>query len=170
MREGVIGRPHTARARYGWAGPDWDEWFYSASGGALFDISMYNITALTGLLGLVRRVAAFTGIAVPQRTAAGTLATVEAEDNAQLLLDHGDGVFSSVTAGFTMQQTRSPAIEVYGAEGPSSSSATTGRPRATTCGRDRWIRGATTRIWIRAGSGPMGCATSSSASATGAGR
>ena len=117
VRAGTLGRPYAARARYGWAGPDWDEWFYSASGGALFDISMYNITALTGLLGPVRRVAAMTGIAVPQRSARGSVATVEAEDNAQLLLDHGDGVLSSVTAGFTMQQTRSPAIEVYGAEG-----------------------------------------------------
>ena len=42
---------------------------------------------------------------------------MEAEDNGQLLLDHGDGVLSSVTAGFTMQQARSPALEVYGAEG-----------------------------------------------------
>jgi predicted dehydrogenase len=117
VRTGAIGRPQAARARYGWAGPDWDEWFYSASGGALFDISMYNITALTGLLGPVRRVAAMTGIAVPQRIAGGAAATVEAEDNAQLLLDHGNGVLSSVTAGFTMQQTRSPAIEVYGAAG-----------------------------------------------------
>jgi predicted dehydrogenase len=117
VRGGTLGRPYAARARYGWAGPDWDEWFYSASGGALFDISMYNVTALTGLLGPVRRVAAMTGIAIPRRTAGGSVATVEAEDNAQLLLDHGEGVLSSVTAGFTMQQTRSPAIEVYGAEG-----------------------------------------------------
>ena len=117
VRAGTLGRPHAARARYGWAGPDWDEWFYSASGGALFDIAMYNITALTGLLGPVRRVVAMTGIAIAQRTAGGSVATVEAEDNAQLLLDHGHGVLSSVTAGFTMQQTRSPAIEVYGAEG-----------------------------------------------------
>ena len=117
VRGGDIGRPQAARARYGWAGPDWDEWFYSAAGGALFDISMYNITALTGLLGPVRRVAAMTSVAIAQRTAGGSLATVQAEDNAQLLLDHGDGVLSSVTAGFTMQQTRSPAIEVYGSEG-----------------------------------------------------
>ena len=117
VRAGTLGRPHAARARYGWAGPDWDEWFYSASGGALFDISMYNITALTGLLGPVRRVSAMTGIAIPRRAAGGSVATVEAEDNAQLLLDHGDGVLSSVTAGFTMQQTRSPAIEVYGTQG-----------------------------------------------------
>ena len=117
LRDGTLGRPQAARARYGWAGPDWDEWFYSASGGALFDIAVYNITALTGLLGPVRRVSAMTGIAIAERVAGGSVATVEAEDNAQLLLDHGDGVLSSVTAGFTMQQTRSPAIEVYGSEG-----------------------------------------------------
>jgi predicted dehydrogenase len=117
LRRGDIGRVVTARARYGWAGPTWDTWFYRQAGGVLFDISMYNLTALTGLLGPVRRVAAMTGIAVQQRTAGGTTATVEAEDNAQVLLDHGNGVLSAVTAGFTMQQTRSPAIELYGAGG-----------------------------------------------------
>ena len=42
---------------------------------------------------------------------------VEADDNAQVLLDFGEGRFASVTTGFTMQQYRSPAIELYGSEG-----------------------------------------------------
>jgi predicted dehydrogenase len=117
VRRGDIGRVLTARARYGWAGPTWDSWFYTQAGGVLFDISMYNLTALTGLLGPVRRVAAMTDIAVQERSAGGATARVEVEDNTQLLLDHGDGVLSAVTAGFTMQQTRSPAVEVYGERG-----------------------------------------------------
>ena len=42
---------------------------------------------------------------------------VEAEDNAHVLIDFGEARFASVTTGFTMQQYRSPAIELYGGDG-----------------------------------------------------
>ncbi len=42
---------------------------------------------------------------------------VEAEDNAHVLIDFGEARFASVTTGFTMQRYRSPAIELYGADG-----------------------------------------------------
>jgi predicted dehydrogenase len=42
---------------------------------------------------------------------------VETEDNAHVLLDFGDARFAVVTCGFTIQQYRGPAIELYGAEG-----------------------------------------------------
>jgi predicted dehydrogenase len=51
LRCGDIGRPCLARARYGWAGPDWTEWFYKPGGGCLFDLAVYSLTSLTGLLG-----------------------------------------------------------------------------------------------------------------------
>jgi predicted dehydrogenase len=47
----------------------------------------------------------------------GSAIRVEADDNAQVLLDFGDARFASVTTGFTMQKYRSPAIELYGSEG-----------------------------------------------------
>lgn len=117
LNHGEIGRVHLARARYGWAGPTWTRWFYEAGGGALFDVALYNITALTGLLGPVRRVVAMTGVAVPDRLVAGEPVISRVEDNAHVLLDFGDVTFASVSAGFTMQQYRSPAIELYGSAG-----------------------------------------------------
>ena len=51
IRRGDIGKPCSARARYGWAGPSWSEWFYRPGGGCLFDLSVYCLTSLTGLLG-----------------------------------------------------------------------------------------------------------------------
>ena len=42
---------------------------------------------------------------------------VQAEDNAHVLIDFGEARFASVTTGFTMQRYRSPAIELYGADG-----------------------------------------------------
>ena len=117
IQRGEIGRIHLARARYGWAGPTWNRWFYEREGGALFDVAMYNITSLTGLLGPVRRVVAMTGVANTDRRVDGERVEVVAEDNAQVLLDFGDATFGVVTAGFTMQQYRGPGLEVYGSDG-----------------------------------------------------
>lgn len=117
IRNGDIGKPCSARARYGWAGPDWTEWFYKRGGGCLFDLGVYCFTSLTGLLGPARRVMAMTGVAVPEREIRGHTVRVEAEDNAQVLLDFGNAAFAVVTCGFTMQQYRSPALEIYGTEG-----------------------------------------------------
>jgi predicted dehydrogenase len=117
IRAGDIGKPCSARARYGWAGPSWSEWFYKPGGGCLFDLGVYCVNSLTGLLGPVKRVTAMTGVAIPEREINGRTIRVEAEDNAQVLLDFGDGCFAVVTTGFTLQQYRNPALEVYGTTG-----------------------------------------------------
>jgi predicted dehydrogenase len=114
---GEIGRILSARARYGWAGPWWGEWYYRPGGGALFDLGIYNITSLCGLIGPARRVTAMTGVVIPERVVDGRLIRVEADDTAHVLIDFGENVFAVVTTGFTMQRYRSPAIELYGSEG-----------------------------------------------------
>jgi len=117
LRRGDIGQLVSARGRYGWAGPDWADWFYKAGGGALFDLGVYNLTTLTGWLGPVRRVMAMAGVAVPQRNINGHPVQVEAEDNVQVLLDFGGSCFASVMTGFTIQQYRGPGLELFGTEG-----------------------------------------------------
>ncbi len=117
IQRGDIGVPLSARARYGWSGPWWGKWFYQSGGGAIFDLAPYNLTSLTGLLGPARRVTAMTGVAIPERQAGGENLNVQAEDNAQILIDFGGSAFAVVTAGFTIQQYRSPALEVYGSQG-----------------------------------------------------
>jgi predicted dehydrogenase len=117
IRNGQIGKPCSARGRYGWSGPSWSNWFYRAGGGPLFDLACYNITSLTGWLGPVERVTAFAGTAIKERTVNGKAVQVTVEDNAQVLLDFGGACFGVVTSGFVMQQYRSPALEVYGTEG-----------------------------------------------------
>jgi predicted dehydrogenase len=117
VRGGAVGQLLTARARYGWTGPWWGEWFYETGGGSLFDLGIYNVTSLCGLFGPARRVTAFVGVAVRERIVNGRRLEVKADDNAQVLLDFGDSRFATVTTGFTMQRYRSPAIEVYGDAG-----------------------------------------------------
>jgi predicted dehydrogenase len=117
VRDGQVGDLLTARARYGWAGPWWSEWFYEPGGGSLFDLGVYNVTSLCALFGPARRVTAMVGVAIAERDVNGSRIRVRADDNAHVLLDFGDARFAVVTTGFTMQRYRSPAIEVYGSEG-----------------------------------------------------
>ena len=117
VQAGDVGRLVSARARYGWSGPDWAAWFYEPGGGALFDLGVYNVVSLCGLFGPARRVTAMTGVAIPERLVNGTPVQVEAEDNAHVLIDFGEGRLAVVTTGFTMQRYRSPAIELYGTAG-----------------------------------------------------
>lgn len=114
---GDIGKVCLARARYGWSGPDWSAWFYQPGCGPIFDLAVYSITSLTGVLGPVKRVMAMVGTAQSERLINGRPIRVETEDNAQILLDFGDAVFASVTTGFTMQKYQSPALELYGTTG-----------------------------------------------------
>jgi predicted dehydrogenase len=114
---GDVGKVCLARARYGWSGPDWSEWFYRAGSGPIFDLAVYCITTITGILGPAQRVTAMTGTAQPERIIQGKSIKVEVEDNAQILLDFGNAVLAVVTAGFTIQKYQSPALELYGTEG-----------------------------------------------------
>ena len=117
VEAGEVGPLLLGRARYGWSGPWWGEWFYRPGGGALFDLGVYNLTALCGFFGSVKRVTALVGTAIPERIVEGRPMKVEADDNAHVLLDFGDSRFASIATGFTIQKYRTPAIELYGAEG-----------------------------------------------------
>ena len=115
--QGDIGKVLLARARYGLGKTLWSDWFYRAGTNALFELAVYNITSLTGLIGPAKRVTAMSGIALPERQLDGNNITVTANDNAQVLIDFGESVFGAVTTGMSMHDYRSPALELYGSDG-----------------------------------------------------
>lgn len=101
IQEGKLGRVAAAHATYGHLGPTWSSFFYEEGGGSLPDLGVYNLTTLTGLLGPVRAVVAMTGVITPMRQIdeKGDVRVV-AEDNAMVMMDHGNGAFSHVQSGF----------------------------------------------------------------------
>ena len=117
IHRGELGKIRLARAFYGWAGPSWGQWFYQPGGGALFDLGVYNVVSLTGLLGPAKRVTALAGTTIKERVVDDEMMKVEAVDNAHVLIDFGEGVYAVVTTGFTIQKYRCPAIELYGDKG-----------------------------------------------------
>ena len=118
LRAGDIGTVFSARGICGHAGPTWGPWYYRLPGGGpLFDLAVYNVTSLTGWLGPVHKVTAFLGTAIPERVIAGERIAVEAEDNAQLILDFGDATLAVITSSFTIQRYREATLELYGTTG-----------------------------------------------------
>ena len=111
IQDGKLGRVSSAHAHYGHQGPTWSAFFYEKGGGSLPDLGVYNLATLTGLLGPAKSVMAMTSIITPERTVdnKGTI-KVEAEDNAMVLMDHGNGVISHVQCGFNY-------FDPYGHEG-----------------------------------------------------
>lgn len=101
LAEKKLGRVAVAHADYGHEGPNWSAFFYEKGGGSMPDLAVYNMTSLTGLLGPVKSVTAMLSIVTPERaiTGRGTIKVTE-EDNAMVLMDHGQGVISHVQSGF----------------------------------------------------------------------
>lgn len=101
IQEGKLGRVASAHGQYGHTGPGWSAFFYEKGGGSMPDLGVYNIATLTGLLGPAKSIVAMTSIVNPERIVddKGKI-TVEAEDNAHILMDHGKGIISHVMCGF----------------------------------------------------------------------
>ncbi len=118
IQEGKLGKVSCAHAQYGHLGPTWSAFFYEKGGGSLPDLGVYNLATLTGLLGPAKSVMAMTSIVTPERTVdnKGRI-KVEAEDNAMVLMDHGDGVLSHVQCGFNY-------FDPYGHDGKGQNSHT----------------------------------------------
>jgi predicted dehydrogenase len=93
-------------------------WYWSKPGGGpLYDMTVYGLHSLTGILGPARRVTAMSGIGIDEREFRGQKRECTAEDNSLLLLDFGDSVFAFVHGTFAGRITGLGAVNVYGSEG-----------------------------------------------------
>jgi predicted dehydrogenase len=101
IREGKLGRVASAHGQYGHTGPGWSSFFYEKNGGSMPDLGVNNMATLTGLLGPAKSVMAMLSIFNPERIIdeKGKI-KVEEEDNAHVLMDHGNGIISHVMCGF----------------------------------------------------------------------
>jgi len=133
VAEGKLGRVAGARVFYGHNGHKW-LWapeFFMDGGGSLYDLGVYNITTLTGILGPAERVCGMSSILHPNLTLTNHEGEkfnvkVEADENAMLLIDHGRGMFSQIMTGFSLFDSAKPhdateenktTIEIFGDNG-----------------------------------------------------
>lgn len=85
-------------------------WYYRKGGGPVYDMTVYSLHTLTGILGPVKRVSAMSGIGLPVRYFKGNPIQVEMDDNTLMLLDFGDATFAAAGG----QNCRAPATLGFG--------------------------------------------------------
>jgi predicted dehydrogenase len=72
-------------------------WYYRRPGGGpLYDMTVYGLHALTGILGPAKRVTGLSGVALTEREYRGRMVPCDMDDNTLMLLDFGDTVFAFV--------------------------------------------------------------------------
>lgn len=74
--------------------PAW--YFRRPGGGPLFDMTVYGLHAMTGILGPAKRVTAFSGVRVKERTFRDQILPTDMDDNTLMVLDFGDSLFAFV--------------------------------------------------------------------------
>lgn len=124
--EGAIGKPVAAMAHMLSRGPEgWHpspDFFYQPGAGPLFDMGPYYLTALTTLLGPVRRVTGSAQISFPERTIGseplrGTKITVNTPTHLAGVLDFAGGVVATLVTSFDVYAERYRNLEIFGTEG-----------------------------------------------------
>ena len=69
-------------------------WYYrKPGGGPLYDMTVYALHGITGILGPAKRVTALSGVRIPEREFRGQLVPCDADDNTLMLLDFGGSLF-----------------------------------------------------------------------------
>ena len=97
------------------ADPSW--YFRKPGGGPLYDMTVYALHALTGILGPARRVSAMSGVRIAEREFRGEMLVCDADDNSLLTLDFGDALFAFVYGTAAGAITRGFAPSFFGTGG-----------------------------------------------------
>jgi predicted dehydrogenase len=124
--DGVIGEPIGASAFMMSHGPEgWHpnpEFFYQPGAGPMFDMGPYYLTALTTLLGPVRRVTGSTRVSFPERVVSseplrGQVIKVNTPTHIIGVLDFAAGAIGTIVTSFDVWSSELPRIEIYGSKG-----------------------------------------------------
>ena len=123
---GAIGEPLGATAFMLGHGPEgWHpdpEFFYKTGGGPMFDMGPYYLTALTALLGPIRRLTGSARISFAEREIGsgakkGDKITVDIPTHIAGVVDFSSGVIGTLATSFDVWAANVPRIEIYGTEG-----------------------------------------------------
>jgi predicted dehydrogenase len=92
-------------------------WYYKPGGGPLRDAAVYDLHALTWMLGPARRVTAMSGISIPVRRWRDRSIDVELDDNTHFVLEFEGRCFIVFSSHFIKGSSRTPRLELYGERG-----------------------------------------------------
>jgi predicted dehydrogenase len=126
LDEGLIGVPVAASAFLFSRGPElWHadpEFLYQPGAGPLWDVGVYYVAALVGLLGPVGRVTALGRVLFNQRTIgsgprAGQTFTVGTDTYVSALFEFRSGAIANLVATFGIWGADLPQLQIYGGDG-----------------------------------------------------
>jgi predicted dehydrogenase len=104
-------------------------WYWrKPGGGPMYDMTVYGLHALTGVLGPAKRVAGFSGVAIRERTFRGEPYPCDADDNTMLVADFGDEVYALVHGTFAGMVSHFGAPTYFGAKGTIQGATINGKP------------------------------------------
>jgi predicted dehydrogenase len=104
-------------------------WYYrKPGGGPLYDMTVYALHGLTGILGPARRVTAMSGVRIPEREFRGQPVSCDADDNTLMLLDFGDSLFALVYGVAAGRVTEGFLGSYFGTQGTIAGLTLNGRP------------------------------------------
>jgi predicted dehydrogenase len=104
-------------------------WYWrKPGGGPLYDMTVYGLHALTGILGPAQRITALSGVGIKEREYRGTVYPSDADDNTLLLLDFGDTLFAFVYGTFAGTLTEFGQPNFYGDRGSIVGTKLNGEP------------------------------------------
>jgi predicted dehydrogenase len=98
------------------------EFYYEIGGGPMMDMGPYYLTALTQMLGGIKRVTGSAKIVKPERIIGsepkkGKKITVETPDHITGVMDFASGAVGTIVTSFAVWHAKLPRIEIYGTTG-----------------------------------------------------
>jgi predicted dehydrogenase len=106
--------------------PAW--YFRRPGGGPLYDMTVYGLHTMTGILGPAKRVTAFSGVRIHEREFRGEMIPSDMDDNTLMVLDFGDSFYAFVygVAAGGLPNMGSPLI--FGTKGVINGNTLNGEP------------------------------------------
>jgi len=131
IEEGVIGKVYWAESGMSWIGHEYEpfrtaddvlsnvdpSWYYKRGGGPMYDMAVYCLHTVTGILGPAKQVTAMSGIGLKERQFKGERIEVEMDDNTLLLLDFGDSIFGFIYGTNGSNGGRVDTLRIHGSGG-----------------------------------------------------
>jgi predicted dehydrogenase len=104
-------------------------WYWrKPGGGPMYDMTVYGLHSLTGVLGPARRVTGMSGVALRERTYRGETYPCDADDNTFLVLDYGDSTCAFVYGALSGMVSSFGAANYFGTKGAIVGDALNGTP------------------------------------------
>ena len=130
MAAGAIGDPYYIKCNMSHGGPEYFQyrdcdpsWFFDEGAGALVDMGVHGLQAVTSIFGPAKRVSCMAKVTTPVREVRSgefdgkKIKTDKIPDQYIISLDFGGNKMALIETGFSIKATKSPLLEIFGDRG-----------------------------------------------------